>query len=296
MTSTVLADVVRATAVDVLSARGLDVAALPGTVTIERPRNPEHGDYATNVALQTASRLGVGAHDLAGWLAEALREQDMLSSVEIAGPGFLNLRLSSRATWRIVLAVGEYDISADISADVAAAVPAAQWAELVDAVGVDAARYALVRSGVDSTPEIDIDLFVRQDDENPAYYLQYTYAGLCSLLRGAVELGIDTNRDPSTVELSLAGGESEGELVRTLGEFPVVVGAAAELREPCRVARYLERLATAYHRFHDSHRVLPQGDEAPTEVTAARLALCAASRQVLGNGLALLGVSAPERM
>ncbi|MGH3620534.1 MAG: hypothetical protein ACRDQ5_01925 [Sciscionella sp.] len=103
MTPAVLADVVRSAAVDVLSARGLDAAALPATVTVERPRNPEHGDYATNVALRTAKRLGVTASDLAAWLAEALRGLDALSSVEVDGPGFLNLWLAEDATSEILL-------------------------------------------------------------------------------------------------------------------------------------------------------------------------------------------------
>ncbi|MGH4005911.1 MAG: DALR anticodon-binding domain-containing protein, partial [Pseudonocardiaceae bacterium] len=90
--------------------------------------------------------------------------------------------------------------------------------------------------------------------------------------------------------------EREGELIRTLGEFPRIVTSAAQLREPHRVARYLEQLAGAYHRFYDTCRVLPLGDEQPGPLHAARLACSDATRQVLANGLGLLGVSAPERM
>ncbi|MGH3835568.1 MAG: DALR anticodon-binding domain-containing protein, partial [Pseudonocardiaceae bacterium] len=97
-------------------------------------------------------------------------------------------------------------------------------------------------------------------------------------------------------QLGLLGHEREGELIRTLGEFPRIVVSAAQLREPHRVARYLEQLAGAYHRFYDTCRVLPLGDEQPGSLHAARLALSEATRQVLANGLGLLGVSAPERM
>jgi arginyl-tRNA synthetase len=90
--------------------------------------------------------------------------------------------------------------------------------------------------------------------------------------------------------------DKEGALVRSLGEFPRVLKTAAALREPHRVCRYLEDLAGDYHRFYDSCRVLPQGDEEPNELHTARLALCQATRQVIANGLAILGVSAPERM
>ena len=100
----------------------------------------------------------------------------------------------------------------------------------------------------------------------------------------------------STNHLELLTHEKEGSLIRNIGEFPRVLKTAAALREPHRVSRYLEELAGDYHRFYDSCRVLPLGDEAPTELHAARLALCQATRQVIANGLGILGVSAPERM
>ena len=89
---------------------------------------------------------------------------------------------------------------------------------------------------------------------------------------------------------------AEGELIRTLGDFDEVVSTAAALREPHRVCRYLEALAGTYHRFYAKCRVLPQGDEEVADIHRARLALCEATRQVLANGLALVGVSAPEQM
>ncbi|MPZ84571.1 MAG: arginine--tRNA ligase [Actinophytocola sp.] len=554
MTPAALADLVRAVAVDVLTSRDLDHAALPPAVTIERPRNPEHGDYATNLALQVAKKLGVAPRDLAGWLADALTGRDGVATADVAGPGFINLRLAADAQGEIVrqvLAAGdgygrgaalagkkinlefvsanptgplhlggtrwaavgdalgrllgaqgadvvrEYyfnDAGAQIDrfvrsliasakgepppedgyagaylSDVAAEVlrtepnalslPDAECAEtfrrigvglmfaeikrslhdfgtdfdvyfhedslhasgavgevveelkthghlypadgawwlrstefgddkdrvviksdgdpayiagdiayfrdkrrrgfdlciymlgadhhgyiarlksaaaaldddpaavevligqlvnlvsdgkpvrmskragtvvtmedLVDAVGVDAARYALIRSSVDASLDIDLDLWSRRTSDNPVFYVQYAHARLSSLERNAAELGIKVPTVDTEADLSLLTHQREGELIRTIGDFPKVVTTAAELREPHRVARYLEELASAYHKFYDSCRVLPQGDEPVTPLTTARLALCAAVRQLLANGLRLLGVTAPERM
>ncbi|MFT3714738.1 MAG: arginine--tRNA ligase [Gordonia sp. (in: high G+C Gram-positive bacteria)] len=164
--------------------------------------------------------------------------------------------------------------------------------DLVEAVGVDAARYALIRSSIDVNIDIDLDLLRKQSADNPVYYVQYAHARLSALARNAAELGIT----PSDDHLDLLTDDAEGELIRTLGDFGDVVATAAELREPHRIPRYLENLAGAYHRFYGRCRVLPQGDEQPGDVHAARLALCEATRQVLANGLDLIGVSAPERM
>ncbi|MDT7551595.1 MAG: arginyl-tRNA synthetase [Pseudonocardiales bacterium] len=547
MTPALLADLVRAAASDVLARRGLDAAALPDDVGIERPRNPEHGDYATNVALRTAKKAGVSPRELATWLADELAAKDGIASAEIAGPGFINLRLAADAQGGIVAEVlaggasygngdeyagrnvnlefvsanptgplhlggtrwaatgdalgrvlsargakvtreyyfndaggqimrfvrslvavaggeqapedgygGDYigeiaakvlalepdaltsperdeifrrvgvglmfdEIKADLhafgtdfdvwfheqslhdSGAVDAAVErlkasnslyfadGAWWLrsseygddkdrpviksdgqpayiagdiaylldkrargfdlciymlgadhhgyigrlkaaaaalgddpdvvevligqmvnlladgkpvrmskragtvvtmeDLVDAVGVDAARYSLIRSSVDSTLDVDLDLLVRRSNDNPVFYVQYAHARLASLARNAADLGLTAG-----TEFGLLVHPREGDLIRTLGEFPAAVRSAAELREPHRVARYLEALASAYHKFYDACRVLPMGDEEITELHRARLALCVAARQVLANGLAMLGVSAPERM
>ncbi|GAA2899159.1 arginine--tRNA ligase [Pseudonocardia halophobica] len=542
-----LADLVRVAALDVLAARGLAADALPADAGVERPRNPEHGDYATNVALRTAKKAGVPPRDLAGWLAEDLAGRAGIASAEVAGPGFINLRLAADAQGALVgevlgaggaygtgdeyagrnvnlefvsanptgplhlggtrwAAVGdalgrvltargakvtrEYYFNdagaqidrfvaslvaaakgepapengyggayiADIAARVVEAEPAAlgspdqdeifrrvgvglmfaeikqdlhefgtdfdvwfhenslhesgavdavvqqlkdsgalyeadgAWwlrskdygddkdrvviksdgrpayiagdlaylrdkrargfdlciymlgadhhgyiarlkaaaaafgddpavvevligqlvnlvkdgqpvrmskragtvvtmEDLVEAVGVDAARYSLIRSSVDSALDIDLDLLVKRSNDNPVFYVQYAHARLASLARNAADLGVE----PGT-EYGLLEHPREGDLIRTLGEFPEIVRAAAELREPHRVARYLEALASAYHKFYDSCRVLPMGDEEVTGLHRARLGLCVAARQVLENGLGLLGVSAPERM
>jgi arginyl-tRNA synthetase len=545
-----LAELLKTTAAAVLADHGLDASALPGTVTVERPRNPEHGDYATNLALQLGKKVGANSRELAGWLAESLADQDGIASAEIAGPGFVNLRIEASAQGVIVnniLAAGpnygdsetlkgqninlefvsanptgpihiggtrwaavgdalgrllstqgahvvrEYyfndhgtqidrfansliaaakgeptpddgyagDYIKEIAAQVLAKDPdalslpgdemretfraigvdlmfthikqslhdfgtdfdvythedsmhssgrveqaiaklretgsiyekdGAVWLrttdfgddkdrvviksdgqpayvaadiayyldkrqrgfdlciymlgadhhgyiarlkavaaavgedpatvevligqmvnlvrdgqpvrmskragtvitldDLVEAIGVDAARYSLIRSSVDSPIDIDLELWSSASNENPVYYVQYAHARLSALARNAAELGLIA----STEHLELLTHEKEGTLIRNLGEFSRVLKTAAALREPHRVSRYLEDLAGDYHRFYDSCRVLPQGDEAPTDLHAARLALCQATRQVIANGLAILGVTAPERM
>ncbi|MCW2530186.1 MAG: arginyl-tRNA synthetase [Pseudonocardiales bacterium] len=166
-------------------------------------------------------------------------------------------------------------------------------ADLVEALGVDATRYALARYSSDQMIDLDIDLWTQQTSDNPVFYVQYAHARLSKLQRTAADLGIVRSDEP---DLGLLSHEREAALLTSLAEFPRVVATAGELRAPHRVARYLEQLAGTYHRFYDSCRVLPQGDEVATEVTDARLWLCEATRIVLANGLQLLGVSAPERM
>jgi arginyl-tRNA synthetase len=167
--------------------------------------------------------------------------------------------------------------------------------DLVEWVGVDAARYSLARSNTDSALTLDVDVLTARTNDNPVFYVQYAHARISSLLRSAKDLGIEY-ADPAAFDPGLLVHEREGQLLGALGDFPKVVATAAELREPHRVARYLEELAGTYHRFYDACRVLPQGDEDPTPLTVSRLWLCSATRTVLANGLALLGVSAPERM
>jgi arginyl-tRNA synthetase len=164
--------------------------------------------------------------------------------------------------------------------------------DLVEAIGVDAARYSLIRSSVDTAIDIDLALWSTASNENPVYYVQYAHARLSALARNAAELGLI----PDTGHLELLSHDKEGALLRSIGEFPGLLKTAASLREPHRVCRYLEDLAGDYHRFYDACRVLPQGDEQPTNLHTARLALCQATRQVIANGLAILEVSAPERM
>ncbi|MGY1592553.1 arginine--tRNA ligase [Geodermatophilus sp. SYSU D00708] len=167
--------------------------------------------------------------------------------------------------------------------------------DLVDAIGVDAARYALARASVDQQIDIDVDLWSRQTNDNPVFYVQYAHARISSVLRNATDLGLGLG-EAGAVDAAQLTHERENDLLRAIGEFPRVLTSAAELRAPHRVARYLEELAGTYHRFYDTCRVLPRGDEEPTPLTTARLWLCAATAVVLRNGLGVLGVSAPERM
>ncbi|MDG4795857.1 arginine--tRNA ligase [Micromonospora sp. WMMD1082] len=167
--------------------------------------------------------------------------------------------------------------------------------DLVDAIGVDAARYALARYSSDSPIDIDIELWTRATRDNPVYYVQYVAARTASVGRNAAEVGL-TRGDAGSFRPDLLDHDKENELLKALAEFPAVVGAAAELREPHRVARFLEDLAGAYHRFYDNCRILPRGDEEVTDLHRARLWLNDATRVVIANGLRLLGVSAPERM
>ena len=550
MTPADLAELLQRTAAAVLSERGLDPAALPAAVTVERPRNPEHGDYATNLALQVGKKAGANPREFASWLATALAAADGIVSAEVAGPGFVNLRIAAAAQGAIVVnvlsagrsygdsgllegrhinlefvsanptgpihiggtrwaAVGdalgrllstqggqvvrEYYFNdhgaqidrfvksliaaakgdpapedgyagayiGDIADQVLAKAPdalslpdaemretfreigvelmfdhiktslhefgtdfdvfthedsmhtsgrvdqaiatlrangaiyekdGATWLrttdfgddkdrvviksdgqpayiagdlayyldkrqrgfdlciymlgadhhgyiarlkaaaaalgddpatvevligqmvnlvrdgqpvrmsnragtvitldDLVEAIGVDAARYALIRSSVDSPIDIDLALWSSASAENPVYYVQYAHARLCALARNAADLGLRAD----TAHLDLLSHDKEGTLIRSLGEFPRVLQSAATLREPHRVCRYLEDLAGDYHRFYDSCRVLPQGDEDPSDLHRARLALCEATRQAIANGLVILGVGAPERM
>jgi arginyl-tRNA synthetase len=252
VTPAALADLVRSVARDVLSGHGLDSAALPAKVTVARPRNRAHGDYATSVALQTGKKAGVAPRQFAGWLADELARRPGVRCAEVAGPGFLNLWLGAQAHGEIVaqvLAAGErFGVAPGL----------ARWSHWIS--------------------------------EGPVSSAQFAHARLASLARNAADLGISSEN----AQLELLDQEREGELIRTLGEFPRIVALAVQRDESDRVARYLAELADASSWFFE--RVLPRGDEPPGPQHAARLALCEATRQVLANGLGLLGISAPERM
>ena len=550
MTPADLATTVHEATVKVLSDHNLDASVVPDAVTVERPRNPEHGDYATNIALQVAKKAGTNPRELAQWLADVLLETPAIAEADVAGPGFLNLRLATDAQGQLVadiLAAGETFgnsslldgqrinlefVSAnptgpihlggtrwaavgdslgrvleasgaevtreyyfndhggqidrfarslvaaakgeptpedgyggsyinDIAADIVAKQPnaldgspedvqetfraagvemmfaqikeslhefgvdfdvffhenslfesgavdkaiatlkdngnlyeneGAWWLrssqfgddkdrvvlksdgdaayiagdiayvadkfdrghtlaiymlgadhhgyiarlraaaqalgydpeavevligqmvnlvrdgqpvkmskragtiitlnDLVDAIGVDGARYSLVRSSVDSTLDIDLDLWTKQSSDNPVYYVQYGHARLCSIARKAKEAGVTTDG----ADVALLEHEKEGDLIRTLGEFPEVVSTAAQLREPHRIARYAEELASSFHKFYDACQILPKPGEEVEPLHTARFALAMAARQVLANALGMIGVSAPERM
>ena len=550
MTPAELAALIRGLAVDVFTENDLDPSVLPDDVVVERPRNPEHGDYATNVAMQAAGRAGAKPRDVAGWLVDKLAATDGIDEASVAGPGFINIRLGSAAQGKIVseiLAAGEkwghgddyagtkvnlefvsanptgpihlggtrwaavgdalgrvlsargaqvtreyyfndhgeqinrfarslvaaakgeptpedgygggyiadiaaqvieknpdvlsgtdaevqetfratgvelmfahireslhefgtdFDVyfhenslfesgavesavaqlkndgklyehdgawwlkstdygddkdrvviksdgnAAYIAGDIAyakdkfdrgfdlciymlgadhhgyiARLKAAAAAlgydadavevligqmvnllrdgeavrmskragtvitldDLVEAIGIDAARYSLIRSSVDSSLDIDLALWASQSNDNPVYYVQYGHARISSIARRAAEAGVTSEG----ADFGLLVHDREGELIRTLGEFPAVVTAAAQLREPHRVARYAEQLAGVFHLFYDVCQILPKAGETAEPLHAARLGLAEATRQTLANALGLLGVTAPERM
>ena len=166
--------------------------------------------------------------------------------------------------------------------------------ELVEKVGVDAARYTLIRYPVDTPMVLDIELLKKRTNDNPVFYVQYAHARISAVLRNADELALKYGAAHYKPELLTH--ERERELLGGLAEYPRVVASAAELRQPHRIARYIEELATLYHGFYNDCRVLPMGDEPASDIHSTRATLCAATRQVIHNGLSLLGVSAPERM
>jgi len=165
---------------------------------------------------------------------------------------------------------------------------------LVEKVGVDAARYTLIRYPVDTPMIMDVDILRSRTNENPVYYVQYAHARICAVLRNATDLGISFGLENFAPELLTH--ERERELMGALAEYPRIVAAAAQLREPHRICRYIEELAGIYHRFYADCRVLPMGDEAASPLHSARATLCQATAQVIANALALLGVEAPEKM
>jgi arginyl-tRNA synthetase len=165
--------------------------------------------------------------------------------------------------------------------------------DIVDAIGVDASRYALARYSMDSAIDLDLGLWTRRSNDNPVYYVQYAHARIASLLRTAAESGISRG---THYNAGLLSHERENDLLKALADFPSVVASAAELRQPHRVARYLEDLSGTYHRFYDACRVLPRDNAPIDDLGRARLWLADAARIVLANGLRLLGVTAPDRL
>ncbi|MBO9519945.1 MAG: arginine--tRNA ligase [Nocardioidaceae bacterium] len=172
--------------------------------------------------------------------------------------------------------------------------------ELVEEIGVDALRYSLARYPADSPLVLDVAEITKASNDNPVYYVQYGHARTCRMMENAADLGMKLPETllNGTWDPSLLSHEREGELLRALAEYPRVVASAAELREPHRIARYLEDTTAVFNKWYDTKecRMLPQGDEPVAPINEARLMLTVAARTVLANGLDLLGVTAPERM
>ncbi|MFG6504274.1 arginine--tRNA ligase [Microbacterium sp. P05] len=164
--------------------------------------------------------------------------------------------------------------------------------DIIEWIGTDALRYSLERSPADSPLDLDPDLLRKRTNDNPVFHVQYAHARTHNVARNAAASGVDR----SQFAPELLTHETESALLGALQEFPRTVAFAAEVREPHRVARYLEELAGLYHRWYDNCRVIPLGDEPVEALHRTRLWLNDATGQVLRNGLDLLGVSAPERM
>jgi arginyl-tRNA synthetase len=298
-----LTELIRTATTDVLTGSGaIDTNELPATLEridwsreIARPRNPAHGEYVTTVALRAAPALDLPARELAAALATSLAGRPGISSAEVGGPGFVNLRLDATA-WGVlideVLADGPGQDWADLRerADEVVRAAGASFAELAAQVGPDVARYALLRSPAGALPRLDTKPLYRHTEDNPAFRVRFAHARLCALLRQAEALDLVGGHRYELLE-----DPRETALIRTLGEFATVVGAAGRC-EPYRLARYLERLVDQLHEFERGCRVLPMGDEPTTDRHQARLMLARAVRQVLRRGLDILGVTAPEWM
>lgn len=169
--------------------------------------------------------------------------------------------------------------------------------DLIDWLGKDAVRYSLARFPADSPLTLDPELLKKHSNENPVFYVQYAHARSRGAARNAVAAGVERQVDgQDSFDASLLDHATENELLSYLGSYPSIVAKAAELREPHRVARHLEAIAGAYHRWYDACRIAPMGEEPVTDLNRTRLWLNDATSQVLANGLDLLGVSAPERM
>jgi arginyl-tRNA synthetase len=164
--------------------------------------------------------------------------------------------------------------------------------DLVEAVGVDAARYSLARSSINSSLDVDLEVLIKKTNDNPVFYVQYAHARTRQVSKNAAAQLVERSEFVPEALSHL----SEQNLIAQLAQFPQVVETASQFREPHRVARYLEELGGTYHRFYDHCRVIPLSGEPVETVHRSRLWLNDACTQVLANGLGLLGVSAPERM
>ncbi|APU13461.1 MULTISPECIES: DALR anticodon-binding domain-containing protein [Actinoalloteichus] len=314
MSAEELAELVRVVAADVLSDRGLDVSLLPAPVVVRRRDavSDTDGEYATTFALRAAGPVGLPARELAGLLADGLARAPGVRGAAAAGPGFVNIAIEQPTgpdvLHHVLLAGAGHGLPADGGLDLDAHADTVRVvdqagvsvgaAERSTMVGAAAARYLVARARPHTSVRFDPERWRGRTDRNPLFRVQYAHARLTMLLRGAALLGVAL---PGSAERAAGHAEhADGRpedvtLTRRLSEFPSVVADALPAR-PDRVARYLEDLADDVRRLADAGRLLPSGDERPSAEHAACALLCAASRQVLNNGLALLRMSAPERM
>ncbi|SEO22301.1 arginyl-tRNA synthetase [Actinacidiphila rubida] len=352
LSRTVLATVRRAVLADELR---VDVDALPERIAVQRSSRPGCGDYATNVALQLAGPAGRSAGEVATILARRLEKEPGIAQVDVAAPGFLNITLHALAHHDVVREVREQreaygrgdglageavTVTASGGPDAVRAPVVAEAVNLLlraagagpgpsepvrveepepgilDGLGRDAARWALLRPPAEDRPRPTAEL-LRQHESNPLFRVRYAHARTRALLRNARDLHVDVDAQvpvDAHAEPAPGGGgtdpggpppgdphhaahhPAETELLGLVADFPRVVETAARRRAPDRVARHLERLADAFLRFHDECPALPRGDEKPSAVHAARVRLADAAGIVLADGLLLLGISAPDHL
>ncbi|CCB76868.1 putative arginyl-tRNA synthetase [Streptantibioticus cattleyicolor NRRL 8057 = DSM 46488] len=308
---------------------------VPERVLVERPRGPRQGDYATSVALRLAGAAGRPAREVAGILAGRLVGEPGIARVDVAGPGFLNITLESRAHAGLVDRIRdrrhEYGRTAHprafpvpptttcdarpvVLAEVcerlvrgARPVPVrpagVAYRELLDRLGPDATHWALLRPPAQDVPCLAAEALLAQREANPLFRVRYAHARSRALLRNGRDLGVDPDRTAQAMTESGAGDGDGGHpsatgsaLLAHLADHPRIVAAAARDRAPDRVARHLERTADAFFRWYDTCPALPRGDEKPSAVHEARLRLADAAGIVLADGLHLLGISAPDHL
>ncbi|MEC4016743.1 ArgS-related anticodon-binding protein NrtL [Streptomyces sp. H27-D2] len=292
---------------------------VPARVTVRTPPRPGCGDYATNIALELAAAAGRQPRQVAEILRRGLAREPGIARVEIAAPGFLNITLDGGGHSDLVrtilaegTAYGALDESADGPADGPAYGAYEQQAapaphnhapptpddDSLRRLGPDAARWALL-----GPPYPDPELLLVQRESNPLFRVQYAYARTSALLRNARDLGLERtpeqdagtagHADPGTTAYDDPG---ERVLLGLLADFPGVARAAARHRAPERVARHLETTAEALQRTLAGCPPLPYGDQKPSAVHRARLALAEATGTVLANGLHQLGITAPAHL
>jgi len=161
--------------------------------------------------------------------------------------------------------------------------------ELIEEVGVDAARFYFIDRRISQPMDFDIDLAKKQSDENPVFYVQYAHARICNILRYAAEQGIVV---PETADTRRLENAQELAVIKKLIEFPELITRVVQFTEPHRITSYLQEVAAVFHRFYHEHRVVTED----RELSLARLMLARATKTVLANGFRLLGISAPESM
>ncbi|WP_431947876.1 ArgS-related anticodon-binding protein NrtL [Actinacidiphila sp. bgisy167] len=320
LSRTVLATVRRAVEADELSLAG----PVPERVVVRRPPRPGCGDYATNVALQLAPLTGVAPLTVADVISRRLAAAPGIARVDVAAPGFLNITLQGDSHGALVdlvraqgsrYGIGEHPVAlappptGEPRADAYAAAlrrlhaatgvepparrphPVRQTRdELLRTLGADATAWALLRPPAEDAPRTDPAAHLPQREANPLFLVRYAHARSRALLRGARDLGLAPGPAAGSPE------PAEAELLGLIADFPRTVEAAARHGAPDRVARLLEHTADASLRCHDACPALPKGEEKPSAVHGARLALADAAGTVLANGLTLLGISAPRHL